>query len=144
RELQHSRLNRRGSSILVRSNCRGSRILVRSLEPHIWWGVLGNAGRGNRVPGRVGGQLPPEQIRSRPTRLPADAIAVADEAADFEERKSIEVRPNIARLSLYLRVQGGRILVRAGDVADAREDEAERVLKVFVLELPDTVHEDVG
>jgi len=69
---------------------------------------------------------------------------VADETADFERRKGIEVCSNIGRLPLHLGVQGGRILVRAGDVGDAREDEAERVLKVFALELPDPVHEDVG
>ena len=83
-------------------------------------------------------------IRPRPTRLPADAIAVADEATDFEIRKGIEVGTDVGRLALHLRVQGGRVLVRRGNVGDPREDEAEGVLKIFILELPDAVHEDVG
>ena len=32
---------------------------------------------------------------------------MADEAADFEERKGIQVGPDVGRLALDLRVQGG-------------------------------------
>ena len=54
---------------------------------------------------------------------------MANEAANLQRRKCIEIGPNIGGLSLHLRVQGGRILVRASDVGDAREDETEGILK---------------
>src|SRR5262249_28526174 len=61
-----------------------------------------------------------------------------------ERRKIIEVGTNIGDLALHLGVERGRILVRADDIGDAGEDKTERVLKVFDLELPDTVHENVA
>ena len=69
---------------------------------------------------------------------------MSHEAADFQRRKAIEVRADVDRLPLDLRVQRRRVFGRLDHLGNRGKDEAGRVLKILRLELPDAIHDDVG
>ena len=69
---------------------------------------------------------------------------MSHEATDFEQREAIEVSADVGHLALDFRMQGRRILARLYHIGNRDEDKAGRVLKRFVFQLPDPVHEDAA
>src|SRR5207253_522320 len=97
-----------------------------------------------RVPGGVAGQLGAKYLRGRPAGFARDAVTVADQTADFQLGKSIEVRANVGHVPLNFRMERRRVFHWLDHLRDRSEDEAGRAAERFRLQLPDPVHEDVG
>src|SRR5205809_170907 len=74
---------------------------------------------GNGVPRSLGGQVGAEQVGACSTGLAGNAVAVPDQATNFQRREAIEVGPSLGRLPLNFRVQGGQILLRLDDLGNA-------------------------
>src|SRR4051812_14764242 len=97
-----------------------------------------------RIPGWRERRLATENIRSRSTCFSTNTVTMPDQAADFDIREPVEVRTNTWQLPLNFWVQRRRILLRIDNIGDAGEHEAGRVFEGFVLQLPDTIHENIA
>ena len=100
-----------------------------------------------RQPGSQGapvGNSAPNRSGCARHDLATDTVAVSHQAADFQRRKAIEVRADVDRLPLDLRMQRRGVFGRLDHLGNRGEDEAGRVLERLDLELPDPIHDDVG
>src|SRR4051794_6737773 len=99
---------------------------------------------GDRIPREIMRQIRAKQVGARPAGLAADTVAVSHQGTDFKQREAIEIGANVGQLALDFRVQGRRILTWLYHLGNRDEDELGRVLKGFVFELPDPVHQDAA
>src|SRR6478672_9265877 len=80
----------------------------------------------------------------RKTGFAPDAISLPNQAADFDVRKSVEIGTNAWQLPLHFGVQRSWVLASIDEISDARKEKPWSVLKRFILQLPDSIHENVA
>src|SRR6476660_7499732 len=97
----------------------------------------------NRVPRWIYRQVAPEHIGMRKTSFATNAVTLPDQTTDLDVRKPIKIGSNARQLPLHFGMQRGWIPPGIDKIGNPSEEKPGSVLKRFILQLPDSIHENV-